>query len=154
MAFVGDLALYRLVGNGHFYTTDCNECVSVIQNQWRYEGTQCHIASADALGLAAFYRLLGNGMHFYTADEQEKNNLVAGGWALEGIIGYVSPAQAVDTVPLYRGLNPNDSDHIYTTDLYELNIAIQSGWVGEGTAAYVSRTQRETAQKFCKPSMP
>lgn len=138
MAFVGDLALYRFVFNGHLYTTDCNEAVNIIHNQWRYEATQCHIASASAPGLVPLYRLLGNGMHFCTADEQEKSNLVGGGWALEGTIGYVSPVPTVDTVPLYRGLDPNNSDHFYTTDQTEMNLAIQAGWVGEGIACYVS----------------
>ena len=138
MPYTGDVAVYRLLNNGHFYTTDCNEAQTLVQQNWTYEGVQCYLSSAGAPGLVPLYRLSGVGMHFYTANEIEKDTAVAEGWVLEGAMGYVSFNPTADTVALYRALNPGNTDHFYTTDQTEFNKAVAGGWTDEGITGYVS----------------
>jgi len=134
------LPLYRLVhGMDHFYTTDCSEKNSAIQNYgYTFEFVQAYIFPSASAQIVPLYRLRNGSWHFYTADPNEEQQLLNSnsGWILEGIPGYVANAALPNLTPLYRSSWPGGG-HYYTTNLQEWSQEIAAGWKGEGITGWV-----------------
>ena len=123
----------------HLYSTNQSEISSVQGQGWTSVGTVGYIASAQAPGTTALYRLVGgNGDHLYTTDANEKNTLISQGWKDEGVVGYVATSQQPGTLPLVRMVNSKTGQHFYSANAQEVTEATtHQGYRQEIVVGYV-----------------
>lgn len=130
--------LYNPNSGEHFYTSDENEKITLVNSKWKYEGVGW---MAPTTSNTPVYRIYNenSGDHHYTTDKNEKDTLVRLGWTDEGIGWYSDDQKAI---PLYRQYNPNAQvgTHNYTVDKNENEGLIKAGWNAEGIAWYAVDT--------------
>lgn len=126
--------LYNPNSGEHFYTSDENEKISLVNSKWKYEGVGW---MAPTTSKTPVYRLYNenSGDHHYTTDKNEKDTLLRLGWKDEKIGWYSDDQKAI---PLYRQYNPNAEvgTHNYTVDKNENDGLVKAGWNAEGIAWY------------------
>ena len=93
--------IYIIPAATHFWTTDRNEYLTLIQYRGYYagEGIAGFLLPTAASGNFPYYRLLyccaTPPIHFWTTDGNENTTLQRQGWVSEGIPGYMLPATPI-----------------------------------------------------------
>ncbi len=140
--------VYNRYSGLHHYTTDKDECESLVKLGWRYEGVSFNSASGSADGAVAVYREYNpyDGNHNWTANLEEHRKLVRLGWHDEGLAWYAYPAGSKSGETVYRLYNPTPfaanaagmgnggGEHVYTTSEEEYQAVGRAGWHKEGAA--------------------
>lgn len=139
------LPFYRLrspSSGEHFYTSDFNEVVGLINNaHFIPEGIAGYVDATSQSGDTPLYRLRGatSGIHFYTTSNSEEAALVnSGAYVSEGIAGYVRSSGGANLATFNRLFNPSNGLHLYTASSTETaTVEAVGGYVSEGNAGYV-----------------
>lgn len=133
---------------GHFYTSDEDEAVHVIDtwpDVWTYEGigfrALANDSDPDARPVHRFWSDSLGG-HFYTIDEDEVDHVIVTWpdvWTYEGVAFYAYPPdiQPMGAYPVYRFWSNTLGRHFYTIDEDEMLHVIETWpdvWTYEGIA--------------------
>lgn len=132
--------LYRLYNKNsgeHFYTSDYDEYLHLIEVGWKNE----NVAWNPPLQGENVYRLYNpnSGEHFFTTNKEEYNQLEKSGWKQEGVAFYSYDKTKTDAIPVYRLFNPNAKNagsHHFTISGAEQMALVSAGWKDEGIAFY------------------
>lgn len=121
------------------YTTNQGEIANVQGQGWTSRGIVGYVASGQAPGTTALYRILiANGDHFYTTDANERNTVLGQGGRDEGVVGYVATSQQPGTQPLHRMVSTKSGMHFYSAYGPEVvEATTHQGYREEGVIGYV-----------------
>lgn len=127
--------LYNSYTGEHFYTTDANEYLVLVDAGWDAEGVAWYAPTSSETPVWRLYNSY-TGEHLFTTDENEYEVLASIGWTQEGIAWYASDDESGVTV--YRLYNPYEDayTHLYTIDENEYAELAELGWIQEGVAWY------------------
>lgn len=126
-------SVYRLLNpnnNEHLYTTDVNECKTLISQGWKQEETS-GISAKSGIGVYRLYNK-NSGEHLYTADTNELKVLTAQGWSQDNNGKPLFYGSTEGKTPVYRLFNaaaPQIASHHYTSDQNEIKVLTGQGWV-------------------------
>lgn len=144
--FVRMYRVYNPNSGEHFYTSNVDERIMLVNSGWNDEGLAW---VAPYISDTPVYRLYTegdgkNGDHHYTTSEKEKAYLVSIGWKDEGILCYSAEVQ--DSIPLFRNYNPNAiaGAHNYTVSEEEYSVLNEIGWSDEGIGWYALNKDTRT----------
>ena len=132
--------MYNRLTGEHFYTTNREEKMYLMQIGWSYEGILCEVPEKSNTPVYRLYNP-NSGEHHYTPALSEKNMLVGVGWRYEGIGWYSDDSKKI---PIHRLYNPNATgiyeagSHHYTSNESEAVYLNSIGWRREGEGWYGS----------------
>lgn len=139
------LRVYNPNSGEHFYTSQSNEQIHLINTGWDAEGIGWTAPDSGN----DVYRLYNpnGGDHHYTLDTYERNWLINQGWKNEGTGWYSDTNQGQ---AIYRLYNPNSAinNHHYTQSVSERDQLVAAGWQSEGIGWYgvATSTSENTTQ--------
>lgn len=123
----------------YLYTMNQSEIAGAQGMGWTSRGVVAFIATGQAPGTTALYRLLGsNGDRVYTTDANERNTLLGQGWHDEGVVGYVATSQQPGTAALHRMVSTKNGMHFYSAYPQEVvEMTTHQGYREEAVIGYV-----------------